>query len=79
MKIFRIILITLGVLFILINTLASFAPITSKDTDTASLIGWYIGKNLMFVVGFLFLFWAHRIDKERKKREVHELINSLPE
>lgn len=79
MKIFRIILLILGVLFILINTLASFAPITSKYTDTVSLIGWYIGKNLMFVVGFLFLFWAYRIDKKRKKREVHELINSLPE
>lgn len=79
MKILRTILIVLGILLIVLNLLAYLAPITPKDKSTAGLIGWYIGKNLMLMVGIGLLLWARSINKQLKKRELKEILDSLPQ
>ena len=79
MKVIRTILIVLGVLLIVLNLLAYLAPVTPKDKSTAGLIGWYIGKNLMLMVGIGLLLWVRSINKKLKRREMKAIIDSLPQ
>ena len=79
MKVLRTILIVLGILLIVFNILAYFVPAVPKDKSTAGLIGWYVGKNLMLMVGIGLLLWARSINKKLKRREMKAIIDSLPQ
>jgi hypothetical protein len=78
MKVLKNILIVLGVLLIVFNVLAYFAPVVPKDKSTAGLIGWYIGKNLMLMVGTGLLLWARSINKKLERRRIKAVLDSLP-
>ena len=82
MKITWIIFLTLGVLLILLNLPVLFIGGKTQDIpDAAGRIAYFIGRNIAFIVGAMFLLIAffvnNRWRSNRQKRAYKKLIDSI--
>ena len=80
MRIAKNVFLWLAILFILANTLGYLggaSPLPKETVDTERKIGYFIGANLLYIIGFLFLFISYRIGIRIKKKNDAQLIDSL--
>lgn len=82
MKIVWLIFLILGIALILFNIPVYVIGDKVPDIpDPANRLGFYIGRNLGFITGAIFLFIAYGINKSRKRKtpktEIEELIKSI--
>ena len=83
MKIVRVVLIILGWLLIAFNVLGFFVrqPEDLSAIDPAERTAYHIGRifamHIFWVTGALFLFFAYRIKKKMKRKELVETIDSF--
>jgi cell division protein FtsW (lipid II flippase) len=82
MKILRIILLIIGLLFVISQTY--FIIIIATDPKVAAdkehdFWDNYFAPILFLVIGGLFLFITYRINRKIKRKKVMDLIKSLPE
>jgi len=85
MKTRRTVFLILGCIFVAFNILALIAvgqnpsPDTTlpADAETPVMLGHYVGLNLFFIIGFIFLFIAYRINRKIKKVARQNLLDSF--
>lgn len=81
MRIARIVLLTLGILAILFNILGYIAGVKPFQDDptgnTAGAIGYFIGTNLFFIIGGIFLLIARSLQKKLNRKNDKQLVDSL--
>jgi len=79
MKTLQVIVQIIGVVFIILNIAILFTGITPPaNSDKAFLAGWYIGKSILFVLGFSMLMVVRIMKKRMVRKEANTLIDSLP-
>ena len=87
MKIRRNVFLVLGCLFAAFNIISHIAialrpspeteiPLEYKG-DTAYILGHYLGANLFFIIGFIFLYIAFRTNKKIRRKKRQELMDSF--
>lgn len=80
MKALRLIFIALSILLFLFGIVSLFkVPLSvPQDQSEAFKFGYYFGRLIFFMFGFLFLFIATIINKKINQRKTVDLIDSLP-
>jgi hypothetical protein len=83
MKIFRNILIIIGILAILVNIPGWLAPedpaalADLPEGDSAGLMAYRLGHNSFAIFGLLLLFTAFMINRKIKKKKRKDIIDSF--
>ena len=78
-KILSVILIVLGSIVVLANLLTLINPVPPESTETAYMIGYYIGTFSIFILGAALIFFGIRIRRRLKRKRVEKnLLDSLP-
>jgi hypothetical protein len=74
------ILLSLAIFLMAINLLGYIGgarPFPKEDVDAISKGAYFIGTNLFFIIGFILLLFAFRINKKLNRRKDRQLVDDL--
>ena len=82
MRIVKNILLVLGVLLIIFNTLgyvAGASPFLDETKPMVDKVACFIGTNIFNIFGLIFLFVSFKIHRRQKKKERKRMVETLLE